>query len=232
MKMSQLSFYPSTWSVSTVSVGNSAESLKRLFAVILAAAVLVFAGIAMSACSESADTTTEPTEFENRLQVGTLSLGYPNDMHEAEEESENGPIFYGDTVFGGAPTASAKAISKQDVVFTLSTAEENNGRTLADVDESYKTLEDSLNVTTEAGFTRLALSREQVMINGLDCVVIDTTISAPKQLGGGVGRGIIYVLLDNDGTIIGEVDGYFYGDDYDKDPARYDALFASVQQNA
>lgn len=207
---------------------NKTSLYKRPFAVALVI-VLSFASFAIGGCSEPARTITESTVYENRLQVDNLSLGYPSDMHEASDESENGPIPFANTVLGGALTASSKAISKEGVTYILSATEKDTDRTLSDVEDNYKILESTLNVTNEAGFTRLALSKEKVVVNGLECMIVDTTISAPEQLGGSAGRGIIYVLADDGGKIVGQVEGYFYGDDYDQDPALYDSIFASVQ---
>lgn len=198
------------------------------FVGLMLAVVIVLAGC--SAEMQAVRIIDGSVPFENSLVVKDLVLGYPDDMHEAVDESENGAIPYTNTMFGGALVASSKAASKQDVLFMLEAAEAGSGRTLSDVEADYKRLEPTVNVTNEYGYTRLSLGKTRAVVNGMPCVVIDMTLKAPEQAGGMVARGIFYVLADENENIIGQVEGYFYGRDYDEDPALYDSIFASVMR--
>ncbi len=199
--------------------------------VVLLALILVSV-LLVPACSEPVRTITNQASFENRLQVGDLSIGYPDDMHEAQDVSENGAIPYSSKTFGGAYIASAKAVSKDGVVIILSAVEKDSESSLSDIDSDYDKLEAELGKTNEYGYTRLALERESVVVNGLDCIIVDTTIMQPEDLGGEVAQSIIYVLADENGKIVGSINAYFYADDYEKSSSLYDSVFASVERDA
>lgn len=202
----------------------------RLLSAAFACLLLALALTACSVATRPLQAIDQSITFDNQLVVGDLTLGYPDSMHEAVDESENGAIPYTNTMFGGAMVASSKAVSKQDVLFILEAAEAGSERTLSDAEAAYRRLEPSVNVTNEYGYTRLSLGKTRAIVNGMPCVVIDMTLKAPEQAGGMVARGIFYVLADEDETIIGQVGGYFYGRDYDEDPALYDSIFASVMR--
>lgn len=198
--------------------------------VVLLALILVSV-LLVPACSEPVRTITNQASFENRLQVGDLSIGYPDDMHEAQDVSENGAIPYSSETFGGAYIASARAVSKDSVVIILSAVEKDSESYLSDIDSDYDKLEAELGKTNEYGYTRLALERESVVVNGLDCIIVDTTIRQPEDLGGEAAQSIIYVLADENEKIVGSINAYFYADDYEKNSSFYDSVFASVERD-
>ena len=203
----------------------SSNKFKTIFFV----ALLTLSSTTLAACSEPVRNITKSVVYENRLKVGDLTLGYPDAMHEADDLSENGAIPYSNTVLGGALKASTKAVSKQDVLYILSNVESDTTSTLTDVEKHCEMLADTVGKTMDTGYTRLSFSKERATVNGLECVIMNTVLSEPEQLGGSSARGIYYVLADENGIVVGQVEGYFYGDDYDEDPTLYDSIFASVQ---
>lgn len=172
---------------------------------------------------------SETRTYDNQLVVGNLTLGYPDDMHEATDVFENGAIPYSSNMLGNALVASSKAISKQDVLYILAAADPAESCTLKDVEENCETLANTVGETYGGGFTRLTFSTEHVKVNEMPGIIVDTIVQEPEQLGGKSARGIIYVLANENEVAVGELEGYFYGDDYDNDPDLYDSIFASVK---
>ncbi len=203
--------------------GHLAGARSR-WAACAAAAVAVLAALALAACSGGArpDRVIEgPAESDRQLTVEGLTLGYPDGMDEVAQEAEAGIL-----PSGFVPFAEAKGVKGQDVLLVLSAAEPGSGKALADVEAECGEVESAVGTPDRFGTTRTAFSKERAVVNGMPCLVLDVTLRTPSDR---TVHGIFYVLADRDGSVIGQVAGYFENGAYEKDPARYDSVFASVR---
>lgn len=214
------------------SVGSGALPGGRLLSLV-AVMALVLGSLALGACSRGIHPTLfidASVDFERRLIVGDLALGYPDDMH-VVDEAEDGAMPYADATLGYAPVAASKAISKKNVVFVLEVAETNSTKALPDIETDYEGLMRTLG---DAGGDehkwprRLSLDKTEAVVNGMPCVIVETVLQRSPEMGGAYIRGIAYVLLGEHGNIIGQVRGLFYEDAYIENPGLYDSIFASV----
>lgn len=195
-------------------------------------AVVALVVLALAGCSQGVEpdrAIDQTTEFDHQLVVEDLAVGYPDDMREVVDEAEVAILPYSSTTFGNAPVCAFKAVRTEGVVIMLEAAEPGSGCTLSDVEAHCEELESTVGVADEFGVTRRALSKERALVNGMPCVIIDTTIQAAEERGGRIARGIVYVLADGSDAIIGQMAAYFGEGDYEEDPGLYDAIFASVR---
>jgi hypothetical protein len=159
--------------------------------------------------SETSRTITSSSTFSNQLSVGEIQLNYPDELYAPSTEEEQ-LIPFTDTLIGGGAVLTSQGLVSSDcaLILILAAADTSvNTTNVSDVNNAYKELESTLNITNSSGFTRLSLSKESVTLGNTSAIFIDTTIEDASE-NHSESEALIYVLL-NDNTVIGQLEFYY-----------------------
>ena len=174
------------------------------------------------------DLNTE-ANLPNEMVVGAIEVGYPDGFQAMDPDD---PEFTSatDHVMGGALTSSAGCFYSSDVTFTLQYSDNTSGATLADAKKVIDAMGESVGRKIEKTvYTRDSLDVDRITVNGLPALMYSTVLSVRDTDNPSSGRGVCLVLADGDGHVRGQLQGVFIDtDEYERNRATYDSIFASM----